>query len=75
MTDPPHTLSRRWMMEKVLQQRLNLVLLLDAGNHMLHTTVSSNGQAPVQHWLMAKEAAKRVVNELVATDRVVVVVT
>ncbi|XP_025107155.1 uncharacterized protein LOC112571945 isoform X2 [Pomacea canaliculata] len=67
-------LTMRWMMEKVLQQRLNLVLLLDAGNHMLHTAVSSSDQAPVQHWLMAKEAAKRVVNELVAMDRVSVIV-
>ena len=56
------------MVDKLLQQKLNLVILLDAGEKM--NSLVRGTFPPIAHLNMAKHAVKRLVKELAFVDRV-----
>ena len=62
------SVRRRWMVDKLLQQKLNLVILLDASEKM--NSAVRVVFPPVQHLAMAKHAVRRIVKELAFVDRV-----
>ena len=56
------------MVDKLLQQKLNLVVLLDAGEKM--NSPVPGKFPPIAHLKMATHAVKRLVKELAFVDRV-----
>nr|KAG5689928.1 hypothetical protein BaRGS_015616 [Batillaria attramentaria] len=61
--------TKKWVVDKLLQDKLNLVILMDAGAGMNSYTPGGPPSPPVTHWNMATAAASRIVHELAATDK------